>query len=83
MIEKIEERLLDSRHISATIYDVKIVNCGDYSQVYVYDTKKTRNKKSDNIDLELTKETIEKLAETKNIKVEEMFIDEDNKNNSH
>ena len=78
MIEKIEERLLDSRHISATIYDVKIVNCGDYSQVYVYDTKKTRNKKSDNIDLELTKETIEK-----NLKVKEMFIEEDNKNNSH
>ena len=78
MIEKIEERLLDSRHISATIYDVKIVNCGDYSQVYVYDTKKTRNKKSDNIDLELTKETIKK-----NLKVKEMFIDEDNKNNSH
>ena len=36
--------ILDSKLISATLYDIKIVNCGDYSQVYIYDNKKLRKK---------------------------------------
>lgn len=45
--------ILDSKLISATLYDIKIVNCGDYSQVYIYDNKKLRKKTEKSQELEL------------------------------
>lgn len=56
--EKKRNLLLDSKHISATNdfeYDIKLVNCGNYSQVYIYEKKKTRNNKNDGSDLDLEK----------------------------
>ena len=41
--------ILDSKHISPTIYnntnkkyDIKLVECGDFIQLYLYETKKIR-----------------------------------------
>lgn len=48
--------ILDSSLIVATFknkYDLKVVNCGDYAQVYMYE--KTKTKKNEAADLELTK----------------------------
>lgn len=53
------EPILDSRLIVATNkipYNVKLVDCGDYCQLYMYESKKTKTrKKDDKSDLELTK----------------------------
>ena len=64
--------ILDSKHISATIslYDIKLVDCGDYCQVYLYDKKQSKNINKDNEnELELKKEKIDSMfekAHTKN-----------------
>lgn len=50
--------LLDSKLIVATrdIYDIKLVECGDYCQVYIYsDSKPKKKQKENNMDLELKK----------------------------
>lgn len=50
--------LLDSRLISATLlkkYDVKIVDCGKYTQVYYYQNSKVLKAKKDTTDLNLSK----------------------------
>lgn len=65
--------LLDSKLIVATmkeLYNVKIVNCGDYAQVYYYKDSKVRNKcKKDNDDLKLKKNNItDYLKDNKAIK---------------
>ena len=70
--ENIGEPLLDSRLITATffskssfkvsnLYNVKIVNCGDYSQVYIYKNKKMKKKINDE-DLNLKKVKIEDIT---------------------
>lgn len=49
--------ILDSKHIIPTkldTYNVKLVVCGEYTQVYFYDKKKFKNKKKDKSDLNLT-----------------------------
>lgn len=56
--------ILDSRLISATIskkYDIKMVDCGEYIQVYYYQNSKVLNKKKDNTDLELKSQKIDKI----------------------
>ena len=65
--------ILDSKLIVATmkeLYNVKIVNCGDYAQVYYYKDSKVRNKcKKDNDDLKLKKNNItDYLKDNKTIK---------------
>lgn len=65
--------LLDSKLIVATmkeLYNVKIVNCGDYAQVYYYKDSKVRSKcKKDNDDLKLKKNNItDYLKDNKAIK---------------
>lgn len=56
--------ILDSKLISATLYDVKIVNCGDYSQVYIYNNKKLRKKTEKSPELELKKYKVESMIES-------------------
>lgn len=50
--------ILDSKHILATnnlkLYNIKLVKCGDYIQVYVYERKKSKKAKLDK-DLNLVK----------------------------
>ena len=58
--------ILDSKLISATLYDIKIVNCGDYSQVYIYDNKKLRKKTEKSQELELKKYKVESMLESTN-----------------
>lgn len=58
--------ILDSKLISATLYDIKIVNCGDYSQVYIYDNKKLRKKAEKSPELELKKYKVESMLESTN-----------------
>lgn len=62
------ESILDSRLILTTnkkVYDIKVVVCGDYLQLYFYDNKKLLKKNDDNIDLKLKKNNIENsLMET-------------------
>ena len=60
--------ILDSKHISPTIYnstnkgyDIKLVEIGNYVQLYMYETKKLKKKKDKDIDLELKKEKINKM----------------------
>lgn len=60
--------ILDSKHISPTIYnsiskkyDIKLVECGNYIQVYLYEKKKEKTKKDKDIDLELKKLKINKM----------------------
>ena len=61
--------ILDSRLISPTlnkkIYDIKLVDCGDYSQVYVYKTSKVKTKIVDDTDIKLKKQRINKLFDNK------------------
>lgn len=62
--------LLDSRLIKETSlkkYDIKIVDCGDYVQVYYYQNTKSLRRKKDTSDLELTKAKIDNLFENNNI----------------
>lgn len=61
--------ILDSKHIVETFkksYDVKLVDCGSYSQVYIYENKKFHTRKKDkDVDLELKKLKIDKFVESK------------------
>ena len=57
--------ILDSKHISATIslYDIKLIDCNDYCQVYLYERKQAKNIKKDNQnELELTKAKMNNLV---------------------
>lgn len=45
--------LLDSKHITTTIYNLKIVECGDYLQVYLYNSKRIKNKQNNLKELNL------------------------------
>lgn len=65
--------ILDSKLISATLYDIKLVDCGDYSQVYIYENKKLRRKAEKNPELDLKKYNIENMVEKKS-KVEHKRI---------
>ncbi len=67
--------ILDSRLIVATkkkAYDIKLVTCGDYVQLYFYENKKTVTQKQDTTDLELQKNKIDLSNDIKreNIKIE-------------
>ena len=80
--------ILDSKHIVTTrlsLYDIKIVQCGEYIQVYLYQEKKaTRNKVQGLNDLSLTKSKIDNMLDyeskkkkkniTLNDKIEERSI---------
>ncbi len=60
--------LLDSKHITPTIYNIKVVELGDYTQIYLYDTKKklTCNDKDDfNLSSRKTKEILRSLEKPK------------------
>ena len=61
--------ILDSRLITPTIpkrYDIKVVECGEYVQVYYYENSKVIHQKKDNNDLELTKLKINNIFNEKN-----------------
>ena len=65
--------ILDSKHISATIslYDIKLVDCNDYCQVYVYEKKQSKSINKDNEnDLELKKEKIDSMFDKTHTKNE-------------
>ena len=55
--------ILDSKHISATkkIYDIKLVDCGEYCQLYLYEDRKVKTNSVDNTDLELKKAKIDRI----------------------
>lgn len=56
--------ILDSRLITPTIskkYDIKLVECGDYIQVYYYENSKSISPKKDTTDLELKKQKLNKI----------------------
>ena len=63
--------ILDSKHISPTIYnntnkkyDIKLVECGDFIQLYLYETKKIRKTKDKDFDLELKKQKINNMFDS-------------------
>lgn len=61
--------ILDSKLITPTIsnlYDIKVVKCGDYVQVYNYENKRIRNRKELNSDLNLSKIKINSIFDKKN-----------------
>ena len=60
--------LLDSRLITRTKlkkYNIKVVDCGDYTQVYLYENTKFLTNKDENIDLELKKQKVIQLFNEK------------------
>lgn len=79
------ETILDSKHITPTkslkLYDIKLVTCGDYVQVYFYQNMKSRKENSkeekeniiDTFDLELERVSKEKSKCLSN-KIEERSI---------
>ncbi len=59
--------ILDSKHITPTLkkYDIKLVDCGDYCQVYLYqDTKTKKVSEKDTTELELRKAKLKKFEES-------------------
>jgi len=65
--------ILDSSLITPTIpkkYNIKVVDCGEYTQVYYYQNSKTIKPKNDNNDLELIKQKINKIIEENDVKIE-------------
>ncbi len=63
--------ILDSRLIVTTnldLYNVKLVECGDYVQIYSYDRKKSRTNEKDKEDLSLKKDMIVENDKNKNDK---------------
>ena len=67
--------ILDSSLINATkkiVYNAKIVECGDYLQVYFYENKILRKTNKDDLDLKLKKQKIDSMFEkqTNNINSE-------------
>lgn len=69
----LEEDILDSRLISATssLYDIKLIDCNDYCQVYLYEKPQVKNSVQDN-EFELY---------LRNKKINSMFEKEENENN--
>ena len=69
--------ILDSKLISPTIYensyDIKLVECGEYVQVYIYDKKKVKNKKDKSSDVSLIIKDNNEVIE-KNKKIEDRNI---------
>ncbi len=65
--------ILDSKHIVTTkLYNIKLVECGDYTQIYLYENKKMiKSKKKLHNDLELEKLDL-KLNDTSNSKVKSL-----------
>lgn len=60
--------ILDSRLITTTIskkYDIKVVDCGEYVQVYYYENSKVIRNKKENNDLELKKQKINNIFNEK------------------
>lgn len=61
--------ILDSRLISPTLnkklYNIKIVDCGDYTQIYAYKTNKVKTKIVDDTDLKLKKQKINSVFDNK------------------
>lgn len=58
--------LLDSSLIVATtreLYNAKLIDCGNYVQLYILKNKNLRKKKEDNFELELRKNKINKIFE--------------------
>lgn len=69
--------ILDSKHISATIslYDIKLVDCNDYCQVYVYEKKQSKSINKDNEnDLELKKVKINSMVDKTTISENELKL---------
>lgn len=59
--------LLDSSLITATNlkkYNIKVVDCGEYKQVYLYDNYITRSIEKDDFDLKLKKERINRFFDS-------------------
>ena len=56
--------ILDSKLISATLYDIKIVDCGSYLQVYIYENKRLRRKKEKSPELELKRYKVENMVQS-------------------
>jgi len=64
--------ILDSKHISPTIYNsinkkynIKLIECGNYIQLYMYETKKIKKQKDKDIDFELKKNKINSMFDKK------------------
>lgn len=69
----LEKVILDSKHISATIslYDIKLIDCNDYCQVYIYERKQVKSIKNENQnELELKKAKINSMFDKTTIKKE-------------
>lgn len=80
-----ETSILDSKHIVATklsLYDIKLIDCGDYIQVYLYETKKSKtNKEDSNSDLKLENIQLNTKLDSNNINIEkEKKINNDKEN---
>lgn len=63
--------ILDSSLIFTTInksYNAKVVMCGDYAQIYIFDDKMIHKKQKDTFDLELKKRKLDNIIENKSIK---------------
>lgn len=58
--------ILDSSLITATLYNIKVVDCGSYSQVYIYEDKVIKKRKEKNPELELKKYKVTQMVEEKN-----------------
>ena len=73
--------ILDSRLIVTTIlgqkYNAKVVKCGDYVQIYMYEKCKKKSSKKDTTELELRKLKLSKLFENEeDIKTEPKLVDD-------
>lgn len=72
--------ILDSKHIVATIlYDIKLVKCGEYTQVYLYQNKKMIKKSKKlkpelDLILDIDKENVTKKERYLNNKIENRSI---------
>lgn len=68
MVEKKHLPILDSKHIVTTkrkLYNIKLVDCGEYTMVYYYNSKKMRNN-NDNDDLNLKSKLINNYDSSNN-----------------
>lgn len=66
---KTKQSILDSKHISATnryLYDIKLVECGNYTQIYFYKNRKSKTLNNVDIDLQLKKIKIDNMVSTDN-----------------
>lgn len=63
--------LLDSSLIITTnnkLYNIKLVDCGDYCQIYFFDDKRLRKRQEDNFDLQLKKIKVNTMLEVNDVK---------------